>query len=187
MTKTAASPAVPKSGAAKSARTAAKPLTPGDFVNNAEQALKTIGNNIRLARKEIYKLRQEDLAKKIGISDFLLRKIEQGESVPSISLMLVLAAMRRHLPMITAANPRVSELLVPADTIPPPFSVRPVAGSGAAGAIAQARKSMRNGAHPPQEGAPAQPPEVERPQPPKAPGINPNSPFGHIAPVNRPR
>lgn len=187
MTKTAASPAVPKPGTAKSTGAPAKQLTPGDFVNNAEQALKTIGNNIRLARKEIYKLRQEDLAKKIGISDFVLRKIEQGESVPSMSLMLVLAAMRRHLPMVTAANPRVSELLVPADTMPAPFSVRPVAGSGASGAIAQARKSMRNGAHPPQDGARGQVPDAAQAQAPKPPAINPNSPFGHIAPVNRPR
>ncbi len=184
MNKTATQTAVPKKGAAKQADTPAKPLTPGDFVHNAEQALRTMGANIRHARKEIYKLKQYELAEKVGIDLRMLRKIESGESVPSIQLMLVLAAMRRHLPIVTAANPRVSELLVPADNMPPPFAVRPVSTEGGAGAIAQARASLRNTAHP------------RTPEPEHAPGPataasspprNPGSPFGHIAPVNRPR
>lgn len=104
--------------AARSPRAAAQPLkkfTPGDFEKNAERALKSIGKNIQKARVEIYGLGQVEMAEVLGISHVTLRKIERGEGGQSIHLMMVLAAMRRHNPVVMAANPSNSELLVSAD------------------------------------------------------------------------
>ena len=52
-----------------------------------EMELKTIGRNIRKARKAV-KLRQEDLAEKAGLSSNYIGMVERGEKIPSLETFI---------------------------------------------------------------------------------------------------